>query len=52
MWEWQREGKMAYRTDVSDGLETAVDQLNALFTGGNIGKALVQVSEDPGPGPY
>jgi NADPH-dependent curcumin reductase CurA len=52
MWEWQREGKMVYRTDVSDGLETSVDQLNALFTGGNIGKALVQVSEDPGPGPY
>ena len=43
---------MTYRIDVKDGLETAVDQLNSLFTGANIGKALVRVGDDPGPGPY
>jgi NADPH-dependent curcumin reductase CurA len=31
---------------VYEGLESAVDALNALFTGGNIGKTVVRVSEE------
>jgi NADPH-dependent curcumin reductase CurA len=49
MWEWKEQGKLVYRTDVTHGLETCVGQLNSLFTGANIGKALVQVGPDPGP---
>lgn len=52
MWEWAAEGKMDYRVDLRYGLESCVDQLNALFTGANTGKALVQLCADPGPGPY
>ncbi len=52
MGQWKNEGRLVYRTDVSHGLETCVGQLNSLFTGTNIGKALVQVGDDPGPGPY
>jgi NADPH-dependent curcumin reductase CurA len=49
MWEWKEQGKLVYRTDVTHGLETCVGQLNSLFTGANIGKALVRVGPDPGP---
>jgi NADPH-dependent curcumin reductase CurA len=52
MWAWKDEGRMRYRVDAADGLEACVDQLNALFTGANTGKALVRVADDPGPGPY
>ena len=52
MWEWAAEGKLQYRTDMKDGLESCVDQLNSLFTGANTGKALVRLCDDPGPGPY
>ncbi|MDE0699162.1 MAG: NADP-dependent oxidoreductase [Acidimicrobiaceae bacterium] len=52
MWEWKAENKMRYRTEMAHGLENCVDQLNMLFTGGNTGKAMVQLCEDPGPGPY
>jgi len=52
MWEWAAEGKMQYRTDMKYGLESCVEQLNSLFTGANTGKALVQLCDDPGPGPY
>ncbi|MDW3220635.1 MAG: NADP-dependent oxidoreductase [Acidimicrobiales bacterium] len=52
MWEWRREGKMDFEIDLRYGLENCVDQLNALFTGANTGKAMVQIAEDPGPGPY
>ncbi len=52
MWEWKAEGKMRYRTDMAFGFGSCVDQLNSLFTGANIGKAMVQLCEDPGPGPY
>lgn len=50
--EWADDGKMAYVTDMTYGFETCVDQLNALFTGANTGKAMVQICPDPGPGPY
>ena len=52
MRRWGAEGRMTYEADIADGLEHCVDQLNALFTGANTGKALVQVCPDPGPGPY
>lgn len=52
MWRWKAEGKMEYKADVAHGFESCVDQLNSLFTGANTGKALVQLIDDPGPGPY
>jgi len=47
MGQWLAEGKLTYRTDIVDGLETAPQALGRLFTGGNIGKLLVRVSEEP-----
>ena len=52
MWEWKAQNKMRYRTEMAQGLDNCVDQLNLLFTGGNTGKAMVQLCDDPGPGPY
>jgi len=37
------EGKLRYRTEVYEGLESAVDALNALFTGANTGKTVIRV---------
>ncbi|WP_431234932.1 NADP-dependent oxidoreductase [Mycolicibacterium psychrotolerans] len=42
---WESEGKLVHRETVFDGLESCVDALNGLFTGANIGKMLVKVSE-------
>ncbi len=42
---WESEGKLVHRETVFDGLEACVDALNGLFTGANIGKMLVKVSE-------
>jgi NADPH-dependent curcumin reductase CurA len=42
---WERDGLLAHRETVFDGLESCVDALNGLFTGANIGKMLVKVSE-------
>jgi len=50
--DWAAEGKMEYKVDLKYGLEHCVGQLNSLFTGANTGKAMVQLCEDPGPGPY
>lgn len=44
---WGREGKLVHRETVFEGLQSCVDALNGLFTGVNIGKMLVKVS-DPG----
>lgn len=38
-------GKLRYRSHVHDGLEHAVDALNGLFTGANIGKTVLKISE-------
>ncbi|MBX5485319.1 Putative NADP-dependent oxidoreductase YfmJ [Mycolicibacterium hassiacum DSM 44199] len=43
--QWEREGKLVHRQTVYDGIESCVDALNGLFTGANIGKMLVKVSE-------
>lgn len=40
----EAEGRLVYRAQVSDGLEHAVDALNGLFTGANIGKTIVRIS--------
>ncbi len=50
--EWYDAGRLTFKADIGHGLETCVDQLNSLFTGSNTGKALVQLCDDPGPGPY
>lgn len=42
---WEQEGLLAHRETVFDGLDSCVDALNGLFTGANIGKMLVKVSE-------
>jgi NADPH-dependent curcumin reductase CurA len=47
---WEQQGLLAHRETVYDGLESCVEALNGLFTGANIGKMLVKVSE-PGASP-
>ncbi|EHI13316.1 NADP-dependent oxidoreductase [Mycolicibacterium thermoresistibile] len=43
--QWAAEGRITHRETVFDGIESCVDALNGLFTGANIGKMLVKVSE-------
>jgi NADPH-dependent curcumin reductase CurA len=40
---WMAEGKLTYRTEVYEGLDSAVDALNALFTGANTGKTVIRL---------
>ncbi len=40
---WVEDGRLQYRSHVFEGLESAPDALNAMFTGGNIGKVVVRV---------
>ena len=47
MGQWLAEGKIKYDVHVVKGMENALDALNLLFTGGNTGKLLLQVSEEP-----
>jgi NADPH-dependent curcumin reductase CurA len=42
---WGQEGRLVHRETVLTGLESCVDALNGLFTGANIGKMLVQISQ-------
>ncbi|MEM0985035.1 MAG: NADP-dependent oxidoreductase [Pseudomonadota bacterium] len=44
---WLMEGKIKFETDVVQGLENAPASLERLFTGKNLGKLVVQVSEAP-----
>ncbi|MGZ4694183.1 MAG: NADP-dependent oxidoreductase [Acidimicrobiales bacterium] len=44
--EWADDGRLVWREEIFDGLELAPDALNALFTGANTGKVIVQVAED------
>lgn len=39
---WAADGLLRYRAEVFDGLEAAVDSLNALFTGANVGKVMLR----------
>lgn len=40
---WLVEGRLRFRTQRYDGLGAAVEALNALFTGANIGKVVIQL---------
>jgi NADPH-dependent curcumin reductase CurA len=42
---WEADGRLVHRQTIFDGIESCVDALNGLFTGANIGKTLVMVSE-------
>ncbi len=43
--QWEREGRFVHREHIVEGMESCVEALNGLFTGANIGKTLVKVSE-------
>lgn len=45
--QWMAAGKLTYRVDLVEGLENAPAALIRLFTGANIGKVAVQVSDPP-----
>ena len=42
---WIDEGKLRYRCHVFEGLQSAPEALNAMFTGANIGKTVVRVAD-------
>ncbi len=44
---WLRDGRIAYREDVVEGLENAPRAFMRLFRGENFGKQLVKVSDEP-----
>jgi NADPH-dependent curcumin reductase CurA len=44
---WLKEGRIKYRVDVVTGLENAIAAMQRMYEGGNIGKLLVQVSDEP-----
>ena len=43
--QWEHEGRIKHRQTIFEGVESCVDALNGLFTGANIGKMLVKLSE-------
>jgi NADPH-dependent curcumin reductase CurA len=47
MGTWVAEGKIKFDVHVVKGIENALSALNLLFTGGNTGKLLVQMSDEP-----
>ena len=44
---WIRDGKVKYREDLWRGLERAPEAFSAMLKGGNFGKTLIAVSDDP-----
>lgn len=44
---WVRDGKIKYREDLWQGLEHAPEAFAAMLAGGNFGKTIVGVGEDP-----
>lgn len=46
--QWESEGRLKHRQTIFEGIESCVDALNGLFTGANIGKTLVKISEPSG----
>ena len=44
---WLMEGKIKFETDIVEGLENAPASLERLFSGKNLGKLVVKVSEQP-----
>ena len=47
--QWEQEGRLVHRETVLEGIESCVEALNGLFTGANIGKMLVKLSEPTSP---
>lgn len=47
MTNWYLEGRMKYKLDIVDGLESAPAAVSKLFNGTNTGKLLVKVSSEP-----
>ena len=47
MFGWVLDGKVKHAEHIVEGLENAPDALNLLFTGGNTGKVIVAVEEQP-----
>lgn len=45
--QWLAEGRLKFRLDMAEGLQQAPAALNKLFDGGNIGKVLIKLSEEP-----
>ncbi|MCX5254357.1 NADP-dependent oxidoreductase [Streptomyces canus] len=45
--DWLRSGRLTARETVTDGLDSAAGALLALLDGGNVGKMLVRLAEDP-----
>jgi hypothetical protein len=45
--QWLKEGRIKYRVDVVPGLENAIGAMQRMYQGGNVGKLLVQVSDQP-----
>ncbi len=47
MGTWIREGKIKYKEDLWPGLEQAPKAFRAMLEGGNFGKTLIGVGDDP-----
>jgi len=47
MSEWVRNGEIRYKEDLWSGLEKAPEAFSAMLAGGNFGKTLVHVGDDP-----
>ena len=43
---WLRDGQIAWRETVTDGIESAPDAFRSLLSGGNTGKMLVRLADD------
>ena len=44
---WIQDGRIKYREDIREGLDQAPAAFSAMLAGGNFGKTLVRVSDDP-----
>ena len=44
---WLMEGKLKFETDIVKGIENMPASLDRLFTGKNLGKLVVEISEPP-----
>ncbi|CAN5132257.1 NADP-dependent oxidoreductase [soil metagenome] len=47
---WEASGQLVHRAHIYEGLDRAIDALNGLFTGANIGKTVVKVAAPTPPG--
>ena len=43
LYAYYQAGKLKHRAHVLHGLESAIDGINLLFTGGNLGKLMVEL---------